>query len=124
MTTGVTGKLSQAEQDFYQFIYEPAVKIGEGALAAAAPILANPILEGIDNEVINLVADAIFQRIKLLVDVTSIKLIDAKAESKFTSESEALAIMATEQGVESDAYKAARAQALKDFGVFTSIIAG
>lgn len=118
MTTSAYKPLTTAEKIFYEVVWKPLLKAGEVALAgveASVPVLDLPIVQGLEDDVIDAVADAVFKRIVLFIDVTAIKLTNPVLQSKWASASESLPLIAQEQGESSDAYKQALSTAATDF---------
>jgi hypothetical protein len=118
MTTVAYAPLTQAEQVFKTLIWTPIILMGETALKgveATIPMLDLPIFQDLEDGLINAITDAIFNQIVLFIDVESIELVNAELQSKWASASESLALIATEQGVDSDVYKTALSTAAADF---------
>ena len=122
MTAVAYGPLTAAEQVFKDLIWDPLVKAGEvyiDGLQASIPVLDWPIVQGIEKDAIGVITDAIFRQLALTVDLGAIQLVNAEAQSVYDASSEQLVVVATEQGVNSDAYRKAlqaELQALAAFG--------
>lgn len=119
MTTSAYPALTAAENAFKTIIWTPLIKTGELALdgvQAGIPLIDLSVFEDLEDDAINAITDAIFNQIVLFMDVTAIKIKNAQLQSKWTTASESLALIAQEQGSTSDAYKQALSQAATDFG--------
>lgn len=97
------------------------LKLGENWLEGEVPVLALPALKQIDEAILGIIADYTFRQLVLLVDVTAIRLVNTVHQAAFDSATENLAIIADEQGADSDAYKNARVAALAALAKFTHI---
>lgn len=104
MTTGVNAPITFTENLFKSLIWDPLVKAAMTALDVEVPVLAVWPLSSIINGVVNLASNAIFTQVRLLVDVTAIKLLNAEHEAEYNSAAEKLAVIAHDQGVDSDAF--------------------
>lgn len=121
MTTVAYAPLTQAEQVFKTLIWDPMIKAGEVWIAGAEatlPILDLPVIQGLEDDVLGIITDAIFSKLVLFIDITTIKLVNAELQSKWSTASESLAIIAQEQGATSDAYKKALAESAADFAAW------
>lgn len=108
MTTSVDPSLSAGESIFESLIWKPAVDAGLVALKASVPVLAVWPLSTILDGVVNALSNFLFGQTKLLVDLTSIQLMDAVQQKAYETASEKLRIIAHDQGVQSDAFIQAR----------------
>jgi hypothetical protein len=118
MTTIAYAPLTTAETVFKTLIWTPLVVTGEVALdglQAGLPVLDLGIFQGLEDDAIQAITDAIFNQLVLFIDVTAIKLVNAELQNKWAVASESLALIAQEQGVDSDAYKNALSTAATDF---------
>jgi len=118
LTTSVNPTLTDIENIFTDVVWTPLVKGAEVALDAAEatiPILDWGITQDIEAAAINAITNAVLSRLLLFIDVSAIQFLDAELQSKWTSASESLALIATEQGANSNAYKTALASAASDF---------
>jgi hypothetical protein len=118
MTTSAYPALTDAENAFKQIVWTPLIKMGEVALdgvQATIPVIDSSIFEGLEDDAINAITDALFNQIVLFIDVTVIKLKNAELQTKWTTASEALTLIAQEQGVTSSAYQTALSTAASDF---------
>lgn len=91
------------------------IRAGEIWIEGAVPFLALPVIKQLDEAAINAITDAIFSQVILFIDVNAIRFINPILQSKWTGASESLALIAQEQGEESDAYKQALSVASSDF---------
>ena len=101
------------------------IKAGEVWLAGAEatiPILDLPIFQGLEDDAINALTDALFNALMLTVDITTIALIDPARQSAYASASEALKLIAQEQGQTSDAFIQAQNAAIAAQVKFTSFV--
>lgn len=110
--------LSTAERIFYEVVWTPMIKAGEIWIEGAVPFLALPVVKQLDEAAINALTDALFHQMTLFVDVTAIRMVDARRQVAWESASEKLSILAKEQGEASDAYKKALAAEADDFAKF------
>lgn len=121
MTTSAFPALTDAENAFKTIIWTPLIKLGEVALdgmQATIPVIDWSIFEDLEDDAINAITDAIFNQLVLFIDVTAIKLVNAELQTKWATASEALTLIAQEQGVTSNAYQTALATAASDFAAF------
>lgn len=117
--------LTTAEQIFKSVIWDPMIKAGEVWLAgaeASVPFLNLPIVQELEDHEIEAVADWAFRNLVLAVDVESIALVSPERQSAYASASEALKLIAMEQGTDSNAFKKAEADAIDAQRKFTSFI--
>lgn len=91
------------------------IQAGEVWIEGAVPLLTLPVIKQMDEEVIHLVTDAIFNHIVTLIDVTAIRLVNPILQSRWETASESLSLIALEQGADSDAYKKALADSATAF---------
>lgn len=119
MTTSAYAPLTNAEQIFYDLVWSPMVKAGESYLEVQIPILNAPIIKQVDEAVLEGIANYTFQQFKLLIDTTTIKLINSAHQSAYDTASLQLMIIAQESGIDSNDYKAARASALLALSQFS-----
>lgn len=68
-------------------VFKVAVQMAEAAIVAEVPVLANPILEKIDNAVIEYVANKIYQQFALFV---TFEVIDFETGAEVSDEKKAL----------------------------------
>lgn len=115
MTTSAYPVLTEFENAFKTLVWTPLIKTGEAALEGAVPFLGFPIIKQLDEAVLNAVADALFYQLITFIDVTAIRLVNTELQSKWALASESLALIAKEQGANSDAYKNALSVAAADF---------
>jgi Flp pilus assembly pilin Flp len=99
MTTSAFRPLTEAENIFKQVIWTPMIMAGEVWIEGAVPFLDLPVIKQLDEATISALTDAIYNQLVTLVDVTAIKLVSTDLQNKWTSASEALALIAQEQGV-------------------------
>jgi hypothetical protein len=121
MTTSAYRPLTDAENAFKIIVWTPLIKMGEVALAgveASIPVLDLPVFQDLEDDAINAITDALFNQIVLFIDVTAIKLVNAELQTKWATASEALALIAQEQGANSSAYQTALQAAASDFAAF------
>ncbi len=119
MTTSVSAPLTAAQQIFKDLIWDPAIKMGEVALEGLAPLLANPIMAEIDDEIIGAVMDYAFTQLILVVDLTSLQFTEIVNKAAYVKASESLAVIAHDSGINSPAYQAARDAELASQSIFT-----
>lgn len=115
MTDVAYPELTEIEIAFKTVIWTPMIKAGEIWLEGAVPFLALPVIKQLDEFTIEQISDALFNQIIVFIDVNAIKLKNAQMQAKWTTEAEALSLIATEQGADSDAYKKALSDAATDF---------
>ena len=90
-------------------VFKVATQMAEAALIAEFPVLANPILEKIDDTVIELVANKIYQQFALFV---TFEIIDVQVGGEVSDEKKALIALKAAQKLGD---KNAESQALSDF---------
>lgn len=118
MTTSANSTLTAVEQAFKAIVWDPMVKAGEIWIAGAEagiPVLDFPIVQGIEDHIIEALTDYCFQQLVLFVDVTYIKLKNESMQSSWAGAAESLSIIAQEKGLGSDEWKKALATAASDF---------
>lgn len=118
MSTTAFRSLTAAEQIFHDLIWMPALKAGETVLEGWAPLLALPVLKQVDEFVIEQVAEYLFSQLVTLIDVTAIRLVNAEHQVAYDQASLKLKVIAHDQGINSDAFKAARDDAKKALSQF------
>lgn len=111
MTTGVNSSLTLAEDLFRDMVWEPLVAAGLLALDTQVPVLAVWPLKNIIDGTVNAFSHYIFGQVRLIIDVTAIQLLNEAHKSAYAAASEKLKIIAHDQGVDSDAFRKARATA-------------
>ena len=121
MTTSAYAPLTEAEQVFKDLIWTPMITAGENWLEAEVPFLDLPIIKQLDETTLQTITDAIYAQICLLIDVGSIQLVNAENQAAYDAASENLVVVGAEQGVNSDAYKAALAKSLAELSAFTHL---
>lgn len=121
MGTVAFRSLTAAEQIFKSLIWDPMIQAGEVWIEGAVPFLALPLIKQIDEATIQAITDAIFSQVVMTVDVTAIKLVNNAHQAAYDSFSEDLALVADEQGVDSDAFKQAQTKALAGLSQFTRV---
>lgn len=110
--------LTTAEQIFKSLVWDTMIRAGEVWIEGAVPFLALPVIKQLDEAAINALTDALFNQLVILVDVTAIRLVDAEKQTAWESAMDKLTIVASEQGVNSDAYKQALAAEAATFSKF------
>lgn len=121
MGTVAYRQLTAAETIFKNLIWTPMIMAGEVWIEGAVPFLALPVIKQIDEEAIKLLTDAIFNQFVLVTDITAIKLVNAVHQSAYNNAQEKLAVIADEQGVNSDAFKKEQDVALAALAKFSHI---
>jgi hypothetical protein len=121
MTTDVNPVLTEIETIFKNLIWNPMLVAGENWLEVQFPLFNLPVVKQLEEGVLGAITDAIYTTLIKLVDITAIKLLDPVHQTAYESASEQLVIIATESGVNSDAYKTAEAQALAALSKFTKL---
>ena len=121
MSTSVFQNLTDAEQIFKDLIFMPMIMAGEIWLESSLPALALPVIKQIDEAFIMAFADALFQQIVMLIDITAIKLINGELQTAWDTASFKLRVIAQEHGIKSPEYIAARENAKIEFSKFTNI---
>lgn len=111
MTTGVNPTLSLAEDLFRNLVWDPLVTAGLLALDTQVPVLAIWPLKNIIDGTVNAFSGYIFGQVRLIIDVTAIQLLNESHKEAYAAASEKLHIIAHDQGVDSDAFRQARASA-------------
>jgi hypothetical protein len=119
MTLEVNKPITEAEQLFYNLIWEPALLAGETALFAAVPILGAPVLGTIDREVISLLSGWLWNQFRLTVDVTAIKLLNSEHQAAYDKASINLKVISIDSGENSSEYKQALVLAQLSLAKFT-----
>lgn len=98
-------------------VFGIAVKAAEASLIAAdPPLFGNPIVEKIDNEVFNLVANAIYKQFAMWV---TFEIIDFEEGSELTDEQKALIAL---KAAQNSGDPLALAQALSNFDKTTAAL--
>jgi len=118
MTTSVSPTLTQAEQIAYDLFWKPMIDAGKAALFVAVPELNAPILGTIDNAIIDVISNVVFNQLRLFIDVTEIKFVSAAHMKAYTTENLKLALIAKQDGVNSNAYQTEKAVSLQTLSVF------
>lgn len=121
MTTSSFSPLTTAETIFKEVVWDPLLKVGEAALFAEVPILDAPVLGTIDDIVIQAVGDLVFDKIRLLVDIAAIQLLNPIRQQAYANASLELKVIAEEKGADSDEFKQALAKAAAAQSAFTGI---
>ncbi len=117
MTTSAFPILTDVENAFKMIVWTPLVKSGEVWIEGQAPFLALPVIRNMEEGLVNLLTDALFNWLVTQIDVAAIVLVNAERQAKWSSANEKLAIIAADSGVDSDAYKKALADAAADFAL-------
>ncbi len=117
MTTIAFRPLTAVENAFKLIVWTPLVKSGEIWIEGQAPFLALPVVRNLEEGLVNLLTDAIFNWLITQLDVAAIVLVNAERQAKWSSANEKLAIIAVDSGVDSDAYKKALTDAAADFAL-------
>lgn len=107
MTTQVNPTLSADEQIFKKLVWEPFIMAGETWLFTAVPVLNAPVLGAVDKEIISIVSDYIFDKVRLLFDIGAIKFLNAEHQAAYVTASLQLKIVLQTKGVNSDEYQTA-----------------
>jgi hypothetical protein len=113
--------LTTAEQIFKDLVWTPAILAGETWLEAEVPALNLPGLKQLDEEAIKALSNWLFSQVVLVIDIETIQLVNSEHQSAYDKASEALAVIAEENGVKSDEYKKAQSAALAELSRFTRI---
>lgn len=122
MTTSVSPDLSLAQSIFKSVIWDPMISAGEIWIETEVPLLDFPVVKEADEALIKQVTDRLFTWIVTTIDVDTIALMNPARQSMYASASEALKLIATEQGATSAAFKQAEASAITAQIKFTSFI--
>lgn len=123
MTNVAYRPLTTIEQVFKDLVWTPGIRAGELALEGAVPFFALPLVSEAEEGLINILADWLYNQFILLVDITSIKLLNAEHQAAYDKASLQLKIIAIDKGVNSDDFKKAREVAKLAFSKFTNIAA-
>lgn len=107
MSTSTNKTLSKIEQVFYDVVWRPLFVAGEKALEYYVPFFNIPVVKQIEEGLIDKVCRDLFDQFSTFIDIEYLKLKNEKLQSTYEEASEGLAIIVAEQGVNSDAYKAA-----------------
>jgi hypothetical protein len=118
VTTQVNPQLSLAEQLFYDLAWRPLIMSGETALFTAVPFLATPGLMQVEEEVIDQISQWVFSQLRLLIDVTAIRLVNSEHQSAYDDAFVKLKILAQESGTDSQEFKDAKTKAADDLARF------
>ena len=113
--------LTTAEQVFKDLVWTPAILAGELALEDAVPFFALPGIRTIEEGLINIFTDWLYNQFVLLVDVTAIRLVNAEHQAEYDKASLELKIIAIDKGIDSDEFKKAREAAKLALSKFTNI---
>lgn len=111
MTDVAFPALSEAEQVFYDLVWEPMVKAGEIWLETDAPFFSLPIIKQAEEEIIQLVADWVFRKIILFMDLAAVRFKNADLQVAYDKAFVALKIIAIDKGLDSPEYKKAKEDA-------------
>lgn len=104
MTTSAYPELTEVEQLFKEFVWDPLLILGETALETYVPALALPVIKQVDEEILSLISDALYRQIILFVDITSIKLVNALHQSALDEAMSKLKTLSLEKGNKSPEY--------------------
>jgi hypothetical protein len=118
MTTSAYPVLTDVENAFKTIVWDTLVKTGEVALAgveSTIPVLDLSFIQGLEDDAIEAATNALYAWLVEIIDVTAIKLVNTELQNKWSTASEALALIAQEQGVTSSAYQTALQTAATDF---------
>jgi len=110
--------LTQAEQLFYDVAWLPLLRAGEVWLEGQVPFLNIPGVKDVDEAVLKAVADYIFDQLRLVLDVTAIKFVDAAHEAAYEKSSVTLKLISMEKGRASPEYEEARKHAEEEFALY------
>jgi hypothetical protein len=116
--------LTDAEQIFKNLIWTPMVKSGEVLLAgaeASVPILNLSLFQGLEDDAIGAITDALFAWLVQTIDVTAIQLVNAEHQAAYDMAFEQLSVIADEEGTASSAYQEAQTAALAALAQFTHL---
>jgi hypothetical protein len=121
MSTLAFQPLTDVEQAFKTIVWTPLITAGEiylDTLQAPIPVLDLPFIQDLEKDALNALTDYLFNQFVLFIDVTAIKLVKAEQQNAWANASAQLSIIASQQGVNSDAYKSALATSAADFAKF------
>jgi len=119
MTTSAYKNLTTGEAIFKDLVWNPLLAVGEKALQLEVPFLALPVVSSIFTGLTGLFSDWIFEQLSLGVDLTAIKLVNDAHQSAYDNASLQLKVIATEKGVNSPSYVAAKQKAMDALSKFT-----
>jgi hypothetical protein len=94
--------------EFKNLIWDTAVKFAISKLIAAVPFLSAPFLSGIISMIVFKVADVLFEKISLIVDLKLIVFRSEKLQKAYTKAALNLRELGEKKGVESMEYMTAR----------------
>lgn len=117
MTTQVNQTLTNAENIFKSLVWDNFLNAELAALYTAYPYLIP--FKFIISGIVKIVSNKIFNALVLFTDVTTIKLLDDRAEAAFKTESIKLQIIASNEGITSDTFIKARDAAALAQSAFT-----
>lgn len=116
MSDSVSPTLTNVEEIFKSLVWDSVIKGWLTALYASSPIAAffKPAID----LAVKMIGDLFFSKIRLVVDIGAIKLLDEQANAAYRKASVTLAVIAHDKGIDSNEFKNAREnakQALSDF---------
>jgi hypothetical protein len=115
MTISAYAPLTTAEDIFFNLIWTPLVTAGEASLFAAIPFLNLPILGSIIKGILDELSSWIFQKVRLFIDLSAIKLVNEVHQAAYDQASIQLSQIASQKGITSEEYLTARAAAAASF---------
>lgn len=118
MTTVAYTPLTTAENAFKTVIWTPLIRAGELYLEGLAPFLALPVVKQLDELIVNQLTDALFEFLRLQVDLAAIKLVNEHRQAVWSHASERLGILANELGDHSLEYQKALTDEANAFALF------
>lgn len=88
------------------------LKMGETWLEVEVPFFSLPVVKQLDEVALQALTDAMFNQIKLVIDLSAIQLVGSVRQSAYNSAFETLAVTIDEKGKDSPEYAKAKVEAL------------
>lgn len=111
MTTSIFPGLTVGENIVEAVGWDGLVDAGLAAMFVAFPWTATPVLKQLIVYFVDKYRDALFAWARLFTDVTALKFSNAARQATYDTDTLKLKVLAVEQGLSSDAYLKARADA-------------
>ena len=111
MTESAYPSLTRFEEIFKELVWNNAIDAALAALFAYCPYLNVPPLRQIINGLTKLIANTFFTYLRLVVDLSAIKLVNAEHQTAFDSASVRLRIISYNKGINSPEFLKAKEEA-------------
>lgn len=118
MTENAYPKLGIAEKIFKSVIWDTTLRVSLTAFYIKVPFLGLPVIRNVFEFFVFMLSDFMFEGMRLVTDVTAIKIVNEVHRKAYEKSVVTLTIVANSNGVESDEYKKARDNAATHFAQF------